>query len=262
MKKNLLSIMLVLTLVFAVTMPVMATGTETATDESKNYATAADFTQPDSYKVKPEPKITYDDNHNITMTYNAATLKTVPQNKDSVDRKVEAAWVGFELTAPSEATKYESEYNGTKSTGDVTGSKVSDFVAVTAKNLKEATTKNKKLVYTIKYTWLKAAATEAVAADDDNEGEKTEEISTQTLNIVIDPKGVELYDGVTEGATDTVLWDVEDYKDNLPKATTPSTTTSKKKDDTPTMGTENVYALAGFVAVVTLAGVVVLNKRK
>ncbi len=36
----------------------------------------------------------------------------------------------------------------------------------------------------------------------------------------------------------------------------------EEQDDTPKMGTENLFAIAGFVAVVTLAGVVVLNKRK
>ena len=263
MKKNLLSIMLVLTLVFAVTMPVMATTGET-TDESKKYATVKDNTQSDSYKTSaPEPIPSTDANHNLTLTYKAAELKTVAKNT-GIHRDIDAAWIGYELTTPEGATKYETTYKGEKSTGEITDSKVVDFVAVTADKLKAATQNNEKLVYSITYKWLKDAA-KTVSTGDENETGATEEISTQTLNIVIEPKGVILYDGVTEGAENTQLWNETLYTANLPKATTPSTTnkkTSNTKDDTPTMGTVNVYVIAGLVAVLTLAGAVVLNKRK
>ncbi len=257
MKRNLLSIMLVLALVFAVTMPVMAQEGEQETTTPKEYAEAADNTKEDSYITKPNPSITYDNAHNITMTYNSAKLKVVEKNTD-IGRNVDAAWIGYVLTAPKDATKYKATYNGKTKTETISNGKVEDFVAVTKEKLETVTKNNKSLVYTITYEWQKDKAAVAAAQDDDSEEESTETILTQKLNVVIKPEGVILKDKENKEE----LWNNDTYKEVKPAKTTTTNKTTKKKDDTPTMGTENVYAIAGLVAVVTLAGAVVLNKRK
>ena len=148
MKRNILTIILVLLLILAIALPVLAVDTGAQTETDNTYATAADNTKSDCLKSDSlKPEITIDDEHNITMTYSAAALKTVAAD-ESQNRPIEAAWIGFKLTTPTEATKYNVTYKGQTSSGNITDSTVEDFVAVTADKLKEVTQAKTNLVYT------------------------------------------------------------------------------------------------------------------
>ena len=79
---------------------------------------------------------------------------------------------------------------------------------------------------------LKDADTSRAATEP---AENTETISEQTLTIVIEPQGVELYDGVSAESEDVVLWDETAYTENLPKETSVSAA-KPEKDTTPKTG--------------------------
>ncbi len=263
MKKNILSAMLVLAIVLTMTVQVFANSEGEGETTAKDYATAKNATSPDSIKgEEPEANITYDNDHNITMTYTKASLKIVAAN-ESIGRKVDAAWIGYELTAPEAATRYEATMGDQKASGDLDESKkVIDFVSVTKANLLKATKEGKELKYTITYKWEKEKETTPTVpvANEEEEAKEYETISVQTLNIVIDPAKVTLY---SKDEKDT-LWDNDDYLANKKVESKPATTTntsSKKKDNTPDTGFENVVAVIGIVAMVTLAGIVILSNN-
>ncbi len=247
MKKNILTIALVLLLALAVIMPVFASDDGAQDENTTNYATAVDNTKEDCLKSGSlAPTISVDENHNITMTYKAASLKTVAKN-DS-DRPIDAAWIGYKLTTPKDATKYKVTYKGETTEGTITSSTVEDFVAVTAEKLAEVTKTNSNLVYTIEYEWFK------------NDSSTDEAISKQTLKIVIEPQGIELYDGITEENAGTVLWNEETYKENLPEEV-PEQTPAATKDSTPKTGNENYLPALGIIAILTITGIVILKRN-
>ena len=242
MNKKILTIMTALVLALAVAMPVMA-------DETVKYAKVEDCTKSDSYD-QTAPKVTPDGSKTAktTLTYSEASLKIVTEDKGQ-GRPAGYSWLGFTVKMPSGYTKYKLTYNGKTEEKDVSGESFDEYVGVSPKKLEEATKAgNEYLEYNLDYEWIKT----------DNGSESVH----QTILIRIKLSGVTLKDEQNKE-----VWNNDIYEEAKPVPETnkkPAATTNKKKekDNTPGTGVENVYAVAGLVAVVTLAGAVVLNKRK
>ena len=272
--------MTALVLTLAVAMPVMAD-----TEQEVKGATVVDDTASDSYKTnKPNPgdsvKSGTDTDEIFTLTYDSADLKIVNNAGGENNRPDANAWIGVKITAPEGVkgiTKVEQDNslgnasaideNKLTKTFESDNKTLHEYFHVNVTELENAVEKgNEYLTYALKYTWDYNNQATATASNDETK------VATTTVVVKIKVAGVTLVNDGT--GTEQVLWDTAKY--NAKKSEVEAAAkaeaeankkptaakTNKEKDNTPGTGVENVYAVAGLVAVVTLAGAVVLNKRK
>ncbi len=262
--KKLLSIMTAIVLTLAVAMPVMAAGEATA----KTYGDVKDITNSDT--IVGENPTTNATNGKVTgaevttITYSAASLKTIDAGSDegaTEGRTGGYAWIGIQVSVPEGyKAKLEDDVAYQKEEVD-TDNTIDRYFGVSLAKLTEQVEKgNSTLTYTKTFTWEKKDGTE-----------EPKDSYKQTIKVVINLGGVTLYEGKDATAESKPVWtktiyetkkaEVEAAKAEANKKQ-PTTTNKKVKDKTPGTGVENVYAIAGLVLAVTLAGAVVLNKRK
>ena len=283
MNKKLLSIILVFALAFVAVMPVMATEPETSSDENGKYATVEDATASDSYKdSKPSGTPSYDnkeDGQKATIQYDASKLKIVHNGTDETTRPNDYSWIGVKMKAPTGAKKFEvtedtsisntQAIDTNKLTKEISSGYVTEYFHVSLAELKAAVKNHQDyIIYALKYTWDYTSEVNTASTSDP----QTTGVPSTTLVVKIKVAGVELSD--TIDGKEEVLWNKAEY-DKEVKAVADAekaeaeanrkptaAKTNKEKDNTPGTGIKNIYAVAGLVAVVTLAGAVVLNKRK
>ncbi len=134
----------------------------------------------DSVQEGTVPKLTGENSANLTITYDAAKLKIVEQKTGELDRKTEAAWVGFIITKPESANGTNKvRINGNESDADPQGEY---YFAIT----KEKLDKGEPIKYTCEFDWNYS---ETFTAD-------------QTVTIIIDPSVVTL----VEKESDNVVY--------------------------------------------------------
>ena len=255
MNKKLLSIVVMLSLVLSMIMPEVMADTPTTgeSDETTTkYGTVKNITNEDTKKgTVAEPTITGDKTANTVVTFGEASLKTLDAAEGRQDGY---AWLGVSLTIPTGETNGQEANNGiTKLTVD--GHDVNPvenplnlYFGINASDLENAARSGAK----------------TFSRHNNVSWTINGETITQKVTVVVELAKVTLY----EKNAETPVWTEAKFNEivkELEAAKTTSTTTNKstkKKDDTPKMGTVNVYTVAGLVAIVTLAGAVVLNKRK
>ncbi len=250
MKKSILfiTVLLVLSLIMSISIPVFAAG-----DQAK-YASIEDITNSDTIKDEDVKKSTIEGNNEktTTITFSAASLKTIDAGKEgqaSEGRPAGYAWLGIRITVPTEAKKFKENNEAEEDLGGKTT--LDKYVGVNEDNLRKAVEEGKdSKVYTFDYAWL---------------DERGDEISRQTIKVIINLAGLTVYKGDTEDQ----LWNksvYEEVKEDLKaKDNKEDDKTDKedknKKDKSPKTGN---YALdlAELITVLSAVGIIVLSKRK
>lgn len=178
----------------------------------------------DSVKEGTKAVISNENPTNITITYEAANLKIVEQKTGDIDRKTEAAWVGFIITTPggSGETKkvkindveYEADKNGEY------------YFAIT----KEKLNSGQPIVYTCEFDW-------------DYQGDTFS--SDQTVTVTINPAVVKL----VEKDGDNVVYDgpalAEAQKQEENKEAPKTSTDNTKNPNT----ADSIYLWLGILAI-------------
>lgn len=113
------------------------------------------------------------------IRYGTSTFKMLEENQDASDgeRPGPAAWIGFEVTEPSDDS--DSKFKVTtpdNKTTEITESSYKDYVGITPTNLKKVLLEGKKLTYKYSFDW--------------NEDDKND----QYVIIEIDPEKMTLLD--------------------------------------------------------------------
>ena len=167
---------------------------------------------------------------NITITYEAANLKIVDQNSGGVDRKTDAAWVGFTITTPTDASNNTNKVkiNDVEYDADTKGEY---YFAITQDKLE----KGKPIVYTCEFDW----------------NYQNETFSTdQTVTITINPAIVTL----VEKDGDKVAYDgpaiAEAKRQEAQKQEENKENTENSTDNTKNPNTaDSIYLWLGILAI-------------
>ncbi len=254
MKKILtITTILAIALVLCV-LPVFAAQTEERATKEGTTIKVSDITNEDSISANGEvgePEVTIDleegDNvSTVVVTYKAADLKIVPKGEGEVSRPIDAAWLGVRLTPTETYTKYSCSIVS-KGDLDNDGKSVDYYVAVTPAKLEEAVKGGKDLVYTDQIVWLEEEESEEADAPVTN------------LKVIVKADKMLVYDENDENPE----WNEESYNNAVAARETAKKAEAEKaeKDTTPKTGVENYLPALGLVAVVTLAGAVILKRN-
>ncbi len=146
MKKNLLFLLIAL-LMISITTKVMA---------AENYGTVKDITQQTGDSLTSGKGTLETKGNTTTIRYSVATFKMLEADRNTADgeRPGPAAWIGFEITEPSDDN--DSKFKVTTPDGKTTEIKTStfkDYVGITPENLKSVLLKGKMLTYKYSFDW-------------------------------------------------------------------------------------------------------------
>lgn len=133
----------------------------------------------------------------VTITYENAKFKLLDDGQsEGVQNRPEGyAWIGFKVTKPDGASKYQVSFNGgAASEEQEISTDLEDYIGFKKENLEAAAKTGKNLEYTYEITWISS-----------DENVKT----TQTIKVVINPAAVVL---VAQNSEEEV-WNTETYND-------------------------------------------------
>ncbi len=195
---------------------------------ASEYGTVKDITEQagDSLTTGKGNLVTKGDT--TTITYDAATFKILEEDKDAADgeRPGPAAWIGFEVTEPSNDNNSSFKVtNPDNTTTEIKKSSFKDYVGITPTNLKNALLKGTVLTYKYSFDW--------------NEDGKND----QFVIIQVDPKKVTLTD--------------ENGKD---QEWSPEIANKVLAEENPNTGDLNIFFLLGLI-VIAGAGLVYYFKK-
>ncbi len=204
MKKKLLLVLMLIAAV--VVMPRVH-----AADDVK--ATVTDITNTDTLKSDAHAQtLTPDENGNYTITYENDTFKIIEGTTDGDDdnRPADKAWIGFRIALPEDgATKYEIKQDGTALVAETTlpeDKTVDVYYGFDATKLTAAAAKGENLesIFTL-YLYSE-------------DGEESP-VATQTIKVVVVPKGIVLQAKDYTEEEPKYEWTEETYKTNVKKVT-------------------------------------------
>ena len=147
-----------------------------------------------------------DENGNYTITYDEAEFKVLEkgtENSASDGRPEGYAWVGFRIKLTDAVKGYKLQRDGKDPVEKTTNSGANDvdkYVGISVDNLTKAAAKGENLVYS--YTLY-------LYGEENSE----EPSKTQTIKVIVVPKGITLKD---DNATteDKTVWNEEEFKEN------------------------------------------------
>ncbi len=147
---------------------------------------------------------------NVTITYEVAKFQLLDNgSSESVSRPDGYAWIGFRVKNAKNATKYSVKFNGEEvaeiKEKSVSNSSFDDYIGFKEEDLKAAAEAGINLEFTYEITW---------------EGDEEVEPVTQTIKVVVVPKGIVLLEKQPEDETPAAeVWNEETYKENVKKVT-------------------------------------------
>ncbi len=250
MKKILtITTILAIALVLCV-LPVFAANSATGSVVEVEDITNEDSLHSDAGEPSVDVTVTEGDNSDtVVVTYSAAELKIVDRMKDGTDRGMDAAWLGVRLTPVDDETytKFSCSLVSKADIEDNEGKSVDYYVAVTPEKLEEAVKGGKDLVYTEKIIWL------------ENDGSDEESAPVTYLTVIVKADQMKIFDK----EDNEEKWNEETYNNAVAAREEAKKAEAEKaeKDTTPKTGVENYLPALGLVAVVTLAGAVVLKRN-
>ena len=201
MKKKLLLVLMLITALVVIPRVSAAEGNTivpgTVTDITKTdtLTSAADAT---TKSLVTEGNVT-------TIRYDVATFKLLGTGDNSENRPDNKAWIGVSVAKPTNATKYTVKFNGQATdinNKEINGnSSYDEYIGFSKEDLLAAAKNGTVVTKTLEVTW--SSDTEGVAS------------VTQTINIVVNPKGITL----KAKESDTDEWNTTQYEENIKKVT-------------------------------------------
>ncbi len=206
MKKKLL---LVLMLIAAV---VVMPRVHAEEDKTITLGAVTDITNEDTLKSgHKNDTVSHNEDYSVvTITYDEATFRLLgegSQESNSDGRTAGYAWIGLDVAQATNATKYVVTFNGGDPDDEQDAAEIKDFIGFNATELEEAAKAGKNLEFTYEIEW---------------KGENGVEPVTQSITIVIMPKGITLqaqnYDSASEGEKE--VWNAAKYEEVRPAEVT------------------------------------------
>ena len=158
-----------------------------------NFGKVTDISSEDSATLTGEVKIEGNETDNVTITYDAATLKILEgTDAQNGNRPAGYAWLGFNITKPDSVSPKEGNAKFRVNNGDPEDYTDGNYYfGINKDKLIQAVTNSKNMEYTYEFDW-------------DNDGDYD-----QTVTAVVAPSKITLND--LEGKTEWTPEDVAKY---------------------------------------------------